>query len=163
MKAARRPWPAAEVIIEGPSTTSPAANTWGMLVCSVSVSAWMVPLALMGSPNSPESGLMPAATITMSQSMLPAVPSAYLGLKRPLSSKHETQRMSSIALHRAFAHEVAHAARVAEGHALRRGLRDLLRVRGHLLQRFEAHQLHRSRRRGAGRCGPRRWRRCRRR
>ena len=35
MKAARRPWPTAVVIIVGPVTTSPAAKTWGTAVCSV--------------------------------------------------------------------------------------------------------------------------------
>ena len=46
MKAARRPWPTAVVIMLGPVTTSPAAKTWGTAVCSVPASALSVRLRI---------------------------------------------------------------------------------------------------------------------
>ncbi len=76
MNAARRPCPAAVVIMEGPETTSPAAKTWGTLVCRVPGSVWIVPLLLIGSPKAPVSGLIPAATTTRSHSRLPPVSSS---------------------------------------------------------------------------------------
>ena len=83
MKAARRPWPAAVVIIVGPVTTSPAAKTCGTAVCSVSGSAWIVPVAVDLEAERPVSAPMPAATITRSQSMLSRWLSSYSGRKRP--------------------------------------------------------------------------------
>jgi len=95
MKAARRPWPTAVVIIVGPVTTSPAAKTYGIGVCSVAASAFSVRFGFVSRPKASVSALMPAATITASQAMVLRCVSSYSGAKRPSSPKTQVQTFSS--------------------------------------------------------------------
>ena len=95
MKAARRPWPTAVVIIVGPVTTSPAAKTCGTAVCSVPGSALSVRLPLVSRPNASVSAPMPAATMTTSHSRLLRWLSSYSGWKRPSGSNTQVQTLSS--------------------------------------------------------------------
>ena len=76
MKAALRPCPTAWAMSSAPSTTSPAAKTYGTLVCSVPGSVRIVPFPAVGSPEASAvaPGDSPAATMTVSQAMTKLAP-----------------------------------------------------------------------------------------
>jgi hypothetical protein len=67
MCEARRPWPTALAIVDGPVTASPAANTQGSDVCMVTESACRALPPAARSGNVATSTLMPIATTAMSQ------------------------------------------------------------------------------------------------
>ena len=118
MKAARRPWPTAVVIIVGPVTTSPAAKMCGTAVCSVPGSALSVRLPLVSRPNDSVSAPMPAATMTTSHSTVCFLLSSYSGANLPSGSKTQVQTLSSAPLHAAVAGEVVDAPAVVQRDAL---------------------------------------------
>ena len=141
--AARRPRPAAVVIMEGPVDDVALRRTRrGRSVCRVSLSTLMVPDGFIGSPNSPESGLMPAATMTRSHSMGPRRLSEYLGLKRPFSSNTDTQRIGTTL------RTWSSPSKLRTPHSWRKVTPSDLAsaisagMGRHLLQRFQAEHLH---------------------
>ncbi len=117
-------------------------------------STLMVPDGLIGSPNSPASGLMPAATIDQVALDGPEALVGVLGTEPALLVEHRHAAHGHDLPDAPVALEVANAAFVTERDPFGRGLLDLRGVGRHLLQRFQAEHLHRGgleAERGAGR------------